>query len=414
MQPVWWTVRWWWRLAARPLRDHLVPRGVLWLLVLVQVDAMVDAPAVSRQLMAQPPWVAAAAVATLVGLHALAERRGVRATVGHRRFGLLRRQPLGRWEAGAAAGSVLLVLAAPVAGLGWLWSRSLGTGLLWAELAVLPLALAGARRPVGGALAVLAAGVGAGLAQALWVAPAGWASSWVMAGALAPGVAWGAGDVALRWPGPPRAAPTSLGRPWGPLSALLHRDLVALARTEPALIGASWLAAPVVGAMVWAARVNGGFAGEALVTGTSVALAFLAPLGLSAVAAVARALGPMLDPPSWPVRPGPRLLALAAVASTTLVPSWAAAAVGGRPALGWAHHLHVGGTVTALAFTAAAVVAWRPHRPDHGLYPYVIALCLAATLVPQGPWFGAMGALTAATAAWVAGSWGLRRRRRQR
>ena len=105
---------WWWRLARRPLRDHLVPRLMAWLLILVQLDAMVDFPATSTILLAQPPWTAGAAWASLVGLHALSERHGVDAVLRHGRFAVLRRQPVSRWVAGVPALGLGLALAVAV------------------------------------------------------------------------------------------------------------------------------------------------------------------------------------------------------------------------------------------------------------------------------------------------------------
>ena len=297
--------RWWWHLAARPLRDHLVPRGMAWLLLLVQLDAMVDMVATSRRLMAQPAWVAAAALGGLTALHAVSERGGVAAGLLHPRFAVLRRQPLGRGALGVPGCLVVVALCLPLALLGWLWSRSVGVGLLWAVAAVPAVAFGGAGRWGRAAVGVAWAAGWAAAAQAL---PA--SASWLLTVGAAFVAVPVVGDTLIRWPVPPGSVPRGLRwRPGSALVALVQRDLLVLWRTDRSGLGTAMLAAPVVVAMVWAARVNGAYAGGALVTGIALAMAFLAPLALSVAAGVARGLGAQFDPPSVPVRPLRRLAA---------------------------------------------------------------------------------------------------------
>jgi len=401
--------RWWLHLARHPLRDHLVPRWMAWMLVLVQLDAMVDMPATSRLLLAQPWWVAGLAVGALVALQAASERRGVDEVVRHGRFGVVRRQPLGPWEVGAPVFLVGLALCAPLGLLGWLWSRSVGVGVLWAVSAVAPVVWAGSGRPARAALGVIAAGGLGALAQL-----GGWLA-WPLVGLAAVATLPLVGDAALRWPLPPGAAPGGL--PWRvrtALGALVQRDLLVLWRTERSLVWWAVSVAPVVGGMVWAARVNGDFGASALVTGAVLALAFVAPLSLAVLAAVARGLGRQLDPPSLPVRAVTRLGGLGVVGSAAVVPSWAAAGVGAHPALGWPHHVQLGAYVAALGLVAASLLALRPRRPDHGVFPYAIAATLLGTLFAGGPLRGALVALGVGGLAWAWGASRLARRREAR
>jgi hypothetical protein len=190
-----------------------------------------------------------------------------------------------------------------------------------------------------------------------------------------------AGAVALTHGEGPSTSPRGVAwQPGGPVRALVLRDLLLLWRAERSLLLSGFALAPIVGVMVLAARVNGPFEGGTLATGTRVAMAFAAPLGLSMLAACVRHLGAAWDPPSWPISTPTRAAAMAIVASVAILPSWAAASVGGAPALGLVDHAHLGGFVLAVSLGAAAVVAHRPSKPDQGLFPYWVAACLAASM----------------------------------
>jgi hypothetical protein len=131
--------RWWWTLAAASLRARLLPRFLIWAMVLVQLDAMANLAEASKLLRALPAWMAGACGAALVALHVVSEARIVRDAVLDERFGVLRRQPLGPWQAGPAVASILSAIALPMGLVGGLWTRSASGALVWGIVTVLPM-----------------------------------------------------------------------------------------------------------------------------------------------------------------------------------------------------------------------------------------------------------------------------------
>ncbi|HHO51752.1 MAG TPA: hypothetical protein ENK18_12970 [Deltaproteobacteria bacterium] len=385
-------VRWWWRLVARPLRDHGVIRWFLLSLLWVELDAMINLAEASRQLRGAPPALAALALGALVSLQAISEARITRDLILSRRSALLRRQPVPGWTHGPAVAGILAVLVAPVGGLGLLWYRTPTAGLLWTGLAMSPALLWAGRRPLS-ALGATAAAAGLAAAAQRWP------------GAMAPlaGAIWlvvipGAGLGTVAWAEDHEALPHRI--PWRPRSAvgaLLQRDLICLWRRERRLVLRSLGIASLLGLVVAAMRINGPTAAPGLAVGGLVGLSFVAPGALSALGALGRHLGPQLDPPTWPIPALHRAAGLAVIGATTLAPSWAAAAVGGAPILGPSGHLRIAAFVIAVSAGASWALCARPDRPDYGLFPWWIALCLASTLLH--PVLGGLGALLLASGA---------------
>lgn len=396
---------WWWRAVARPLRSHIVVRWILLLLLLVQLDAMSNLAAASQQLRAAPPALAALALGGLVGLHAVSEVRATRDLLLSRRSSLLRRQPVRGLDHGPAVAGILAVLTAPVGGLGLLWYRDPAAGILWAGLAAGPTLLWAARRRLG---ALIGAGLAAGLAAL--------GQRWpVLMAPLALGI-WLAtvplvGHGVVIWAEDHEGLPVRL--PWRPQTAagaLLQRDLICLWRRERGLLLGFVAAAPVLGLAVAAMRINGPTEAPGLAVGTVVGLSLIGAGVLNVLGALARHLGSQLDPPAWPIPALHRAAGLTTLAGLALAPSWAAAAVGGSPTLGPAGHLQIAAFVVAVSAGASWAVCARPGKPDYGLFPWWIALCLAGALLHPG-WgivvalLLALGALWRATRALVRHRW---------
>ena len=302
------------------------------------------------------------------------------------------------WAYGPGVAALLGLLAVPVGAvaIAWYGPHTPAGALLWTAATTAPMVLWAGRRRT---LAMLAAALGAaavavGQAHPAWLWPLALGmGGWVPVLGLAFGRLAHEGRGATRsW----RWRPTSV------TTALIHRDLLALWRCDRAVVWQALGLAPLVGAVVAAFRINSRASAEVLTRVTLVSLAVAGPLCLIAVAAVARRLGPVLDPARWPTRPRQRATALWGVGIALLLPSWAAATVGGAPTLGPGGHSQAAGLVAALAAGAAAFVAHRPRRTNHGLFLWWIGLCLAGSLsVPPISAALALIALGAATR-WLA------------
>lgn len=384
-----WTLfRWGSKLIGRPLRNHLVVEWSLWAFVFVQADVIVDWARLRAELMAQPPWVAGAALGALALLHAWSHRALVGDLLLGPALAVLRRQPAPDGAFGVPVALFLAVVGAPVgvAALVWYGGLRLDAAVWWGGLAALPILLVGGRRYGAGALAAVGAGALAAVGQLVpdLVGLLGgliWAAQAPLLGRLA---------VRLAQEGSGRARTLGL-QPRRVLGALVRRDLLALARAEQGLLISVAVFAGLLGLVVFAVRVNNDLAGLPLVRAALIGLALAGPIALQGVGAASRRLGAKFDPPQRPVASRLRSAGLAGTAALLLAPSWAAAAVGGAGGLGLLEHLRVALLVGALAAGVAWFVAIRPRKPDLAIYPWWAALCLGFALV--GPWWGPLATL---------------------
>jgi hypothetical protein len=379
--------RWVFRSTRADLLAWLVPRWIALALAVVELDVIVDWGKLARTFRALPAAEVGAGVALAAILAGLDGGRLVRTTLLGPRLATLRRQPVpGReWVAGALV--VAVPVAAPLGVLaGMAYAAGLGWVLLWVGVGLVPALAAGGRRRWLGPAGVVA-GLVAGAAHATG-APLVWASAAWLAAAAA------VGPLTLAWADDrPHAAPPPVPlRPRGPWTAILHRDLLTLWRTERPLVSGALAGAVVVALPTAGMARSGDWAGSAVTAAAVIALALLGPLSLAAVTAVARRLGRRLDPPEWPVTALQRALALAMVGGGALLPGWAAAAVAAPP-IG-VGHLRIGAFVAAIGAGAAWWVASRPTRPNPGTWPYWLATCLGAALAPgAGFWAFALAGL---------------------
>jgi len=377
------------------------------LLVVVQLDVIVDWTALGEGLRALAPGPAAVAWAVLACAGALDSRRFVAAELLGPRLDLVRRQPVSASAAGVPTALLLLILGAPVAAVAAVWYGPSDTiaMALWTLLGTGPALLLGAGRPLAAILVV-------GLAMSVVAIGQAWPAARLPA--LAAAVVGmlpllGAGAMRLAPGGGTRAQRVG-GRSTGVLTALVRRDVLALVRREPGTLAALGVVALLVGLVVRVARVNNAVHGMASVCAALLALAAVGPFVLAGAGAAARHAGRRFDPPEWPVLGRTRALALAATASVLLLPSWAAAAVGGAGALGPVAHLRVAALFAAMVTGAACLVAVRPRRPDHGVYPWWLGACLALTMAGSA-WGPLAAAGLAGAALWGARAAIVRRRR---
>lgn len=369
-----------------------LPRLLVVGVVFTQADAMLMGrwDLVAAEARSLPPAAAAAAFLALGLAVALGERAALASVwAGH---AVIRRQPVH----GPAFGPGLLALAAPVlaplAVGGWIWTGTPAGAFTWA-LAALP-GLAGVRSAWGVGAAAVALGQHA--PGALWPLA-------LVAGIGVPvaGAAWRATDPPRG--GAPRRLPLRL---WGPVSALLHRDVLAVWRTAPAVSAGPALGAGLTGFVLWHAGRNLDLSPRGLAGAAAICLLVTAsPSGLAWPAAAAGALGSQFDPPRWPVRAVERAAALGLLSLGAMAPAWAAAAV--TAPLAPAGHLQVAGYVVSLAGGAVWWVAARPRRPAYGSFPWWGAACLWPAAVGGGAASIAVGA-----AAFALGVAALQRRRR--
>lgn len=400
-------LRWGLRLVGTPLRNHLVIEWALWAFLIVQADVILDWGALHRGLVAQPGWVAGAALAVGVGLQWWSGRRLVRGLLLGPGLEILRRQPVPDWGFGVGAGCFLGLVSAPVGvvAVGWYWR--LDAAVLWVALAALPVLLAGAGRWGLGAAALVLAGAVAAVAHS---AP-GLFTPLACLAVVAQLQLLGRCMLRLAREGDRRR----LWVPWpapGAAWALVGRDVRALARAEQGVLLAVGAVAGVLGLVVFAVRVNNALAGLPLVRAALVGIAVGAPLALLGVGAASRRLGEQFDPAHWPVPARGRAAALATTAGLLLAPSWAAAAVGGAGGLGVVEHVRLALLVGALAAGVAWFVAVRPRKPDLAIYPWWAALCLGFAVLGS-VWGPVAVAGLGVSALWLAEHrLALRRRRR--
>lgn len=393
-------LRWLLRDLFWPLLLHFLPRWTLFLLALVEADVIVDTRLLRVELTAAPAWAAG----LFVGLGALLAGFDARTMVSDLLLGprnaLLRRQPLSPLQWGVGSLVVLLPqgLALGSLALFWYGPLALPTALLWGLSCGLPallLARGGLLHAAGALLACVAAGlIAAGQHAGLPLAP------------LSLAVLPLAGLVLERSPLPvglpPRALPW---RPRGPITALLHRDLLALWRCERPIVCSALGTAPIVGFVALAAHENGDYPPHVLVRFPLTALLLAGPTSLAAVAAASRLGGSSFDPPHWPVRETQRALALVIAASLVFMPSWALAAAAAPP-IG-ASHGRIALFVLLASLGAAASVARAPRKPNAGAFLYWLLACLFAAIWRYGPLLGAL----LGAGAWLSTLRSLKRRR---
>jgi hypothetical protein len=374
------TTRWWLRTLAPSLVPHLVPRFLAWAMVAVQLDAMVNMADVSRELLRRPPWASVAAFVAVGGLLLLDERVFVRHLVLGPAMGVLRRQPVPLWAHGPGVALLLAAVLAPAAGVGWLAWRAPFAGPLWVALLLSPMGLAAAGFRVLPTLVLAIGGVVIAIGH-----DRPWVHLLLGLAAVALSVLW-LGRLAVLHASPPTAPPAAL--PWRPRSALgaiVARDALVVWRLDRARLLGAMAYAPFVGLAVAAARRNGPYVGSHLAAGIIVAMALLGPTCLGVCGELARRLGSSFDPPQWPVTAARRAVALLVMALVPLSPAWAAAVVAGGADLGADDHLRVIAVMLAVSAGAAAFVALRPARPDHGIFPWYLALVLALTWLGGAP-----------------------------
>ena len=293
---------------------------------------------------------------------------------------VLRRQPVPLWAHGPGVAVLLAAVLSPAAGVGALAWRAPLAGPLWVALLLSPMGLAAAGFRVWPALTLAIGGVGIAIGHGRpWAhAPLGFA-------AVALSVPW-LGRLAVLHATPPTAPPIAL--PWRPRSALgaiLARDALVVWRLDRARLVGAAAYAPFVGLAVAAARRNGPYVGSQLAAGIIVAMTLFGPTSLGVCGQLARHLGSSFDPPQWPVTATRRAVALLGMALVPLSPAWAAAVVAGGADLGADDHLRVIAVMLAVSAGAAAFVALRPSRPDHGRFPWYLALVLASTSLGGAP-----------------------------
>lgn len=383
--------RWVARATGSDLLRHLVPQWTLGFLLVVELDVIVDFREVARTASALPPSAAALALTLVCAVTTLGARRIVADLWLGPRHAVLRRQPLSGPSWGPASVVVLGPALAPLgfAALVWYGGTAVPAALTWLGAGLVPAVLIAGRQWLAWLVASAAVGAIAAVGQAhpqlyLALAPLVWAVAVPLAGICTVRLVSWSTDAVGRSPRRPRS----------PLEALLQRDALAVWRLDRRLVLAAIGAAAPTAFVVGAMSVNGEYPGPTLTVGALVSLAFVGPLVLQAATIVARALGRRLDPPEWPVTAAQRALSLSLVAAGMLAPGWAAAAVAGPP-IGVAGHLRIASFVAALGAGAAWWVVSRPGRPNAGSWPYWIAVCLGAALVP---WTGLVGIGLAALA----------------
>lgn len=403
---LWILARWVARDVWRALLLYLLPRWFALALVLVEADAIVDTNELRAQLTAAPSAAAGGFVFLLSALLALSQRQMVTELLLGSRHAVLRRQPLPGWSWGPASLVVLLPQGLPLGVFAAFWygPTALPSVLGWTLCCALPAVLI-ARGGLRYTLLGLLASGGAGLLA--------------MAGHLGfPLLSVVVGIATLPLVGQliERAPSVLEGDPWsasprlrGPVTALLHRDLLAIVRRERVLLWSALSAAPLVGCVARAAWVNGQYEPAVLVRFPLTAMLLQGPLALAMIAAAARHTGRSFDPPHWPVSVPQRVLTLTVLGLLVFVPSWALAAVAAPP-LAVAGNLRIGVFVLLAAVGAAFWVARAPSRPNAGSFLYWLLACLFAAIWRQGPLLGALLGIFA----WSGAVRALKRRRQGR
>ncbi|MCA9493046.1 MAG: hypothetical protein KC621_24110 [Myxococcales bacterium] len=368
--------RWMVRTTRGPWLQVAVPRLTALAFVAVQLDAMVDWSATTRMLRARAPLEALVAAALVVLLTGTSERRAARRLLLGDRHAVIRRQPVSGSLFGPGVTALLSPLAVPAASLGLLWHGSWWGALLWGSATLCPTVAFAADRPLLGLGATLPAAVGVLLAQAV---PAVLPLVGAVAAAL--GVP-AAGKTFVRSEVVGLSPAGSLRRGLrGPVTALLHRDLLALWRMDrPTLLSALATAVPA-GLVIHAMRVNGPFGDEATLTGAAIWLVLAGLIALQLPAAAALRTGHAQDPAHWPTTAVQRVGATGLLVAVGLFPTWlAVAALGHLPPLASLRLLLLG---AALIGGASWWSAASPTRARHGSWLWWSGLCLAATLLPQ-------------------------------
>lgn len=370
--------RWMVRSTRGPWLQVAVPRLTALAFVAVQLDAMVDWSATTHLLKARPPVEAFLAAWLVVLLTGAGERRAARRLLLGDRHAVIRRQPVPGPRFGPGVTALLSPLAVPAASLGLLWHGSWWGALLWGSATLCPTVAFAADRPLLGLGATLPAAVGVLLAQAV---PAVLPLVGGVAAALgvpAAGETFARSDVVGLTP----AGSVRRGLR-GPVTALLHRDVLALWRLDrPTLLSALLPALPA-GLVVHAMRVNGPFGDEATLTGAAIWLVLAGLAALQLPAAAALRTGHAHDPAHWPTTAAQRVGATGLLVASGLFPTWlAVSAFAHLPALASLRLLLLG---TALVGGACWWSASSPTRARHGSWLWWSGLCLAATLLP-GAW----------------------------
>jgi hypothetical protein len=308
--------------------------------VVTQLDAIIDWGAVRARIAGAPGWVPGALALIVSALWALVISGAVRGVLARARFlGPLPLTPLQRAAVvlpaiGVAAGWPMaagLLLPSPI------WCVSAG---LWtAAIAI----LVATRRPAAAVLGLVCLG---GAPASLLLFP-----------------------LVLPAVGRPLDRPVAASRPFsvpfrprGPVQALVWRDLLLLARRFPVALAAS----AAYAAPAWAVGRGLSVDPQGSTPYLLVTLGFAALLAAGALGRVAVALGPQLDPPSWPVSARERVAAFALSGLVLLGPTLMV--------------LPLRTAITAPAFVAGIALALTRRDGVGGLLWGVIALCTLGSL----------------------------------
>lgn len=374
-------VPWVARDAVPRLSRALAPTWIALALAVVEIDAVTDWTATRSALRLLHPVqrfaLVGLAVAAGVASGVVPLRRTLRAPQDRWRW----RLPLGPLGGAVALAPAWGLAVAPLTGPGWLLDRPFALPVV----AVAP-ALAGAAGHRGVALASLVLGA---VAAAVGEVPG-------VAVGLA-GVVVGAATMAAS---PPEGHPVprrSWALPsWGPVDALVRRDLLALWRLRPGAVVAALLVPGPAFAVQSTAVANLPLVGEGAVHGGLVVLTLAGSVGAGAVLALPVLLGSALDPRRAPVGAAGRAALLTGVGALLVAPSAWGVYLGGSGAPGRLL-LHTLALATGAAWFAVGV--GRRTDADQASYLWWLLLLGGLAFAPA-PWGPVGVALAGALAGW--------------
>lgn len=372
-------------LALPLLGVAMLPRGVGFAFIALQLDAIVDWGATHRELMALPLHERIGWVMAVVTLAAWDADTPIRQTVLAPRLAWLWRSAHRPRHAGAAILVLCLLAMLPLAAAAtllplhgqvavWVWSAVLSAAWTHREPRVLALALLG-----------LVAGLALGPVGLVGIAALPWT--------LAP---LGRAADAQRIAGGRRT--TSARRAWGPSTALMRLDLLTLRRLAPGAVLFALLAGPSAALAQTAARVNGPYVGWYGTRVGVVILALAAVFSMHSAVAIARGLGSNFDRSRWPVSTRHRAWCFVGSLVVLLSPTLFGVLGGGAGPWG---PVHLSATTLCLCAGAAVALTWRRARSrNHGLGAH-LWWCFGVVVVAWQPPPSSTGLLLLLSAAAV-------------
>ncbi len=299
----------------------LLPGWTLLAFIGVQVKDVVPWPELRQSLSAGDPvqmalWVSALAL-TMALLCILPVRSAVYAP------GLrgLWRQPIAAPQWGLVFAPWVMLAALPLAAVSGLWPHPhwVSQAIVWSALWTVAVMGLASLTLHGFAIGLVAIGALGLAAFSMWSMPLLAPALAVAALAVLPvsvGLIWERTRRPTR-----RWRPSLPGRPFAAFDAMVRRDLLCLLRSSPGVLFASLIPPiPAFIALV-ALRNEGVIAGPASVGAGLIVLGFTSPVVGSAFATLSDRLGPMLDPPRWPMEPFARALALTVLGEMLMLPT---------------------------------------------------------------------------------------------